>query len=141
MDATTPILRRARTGLKAHQKKEICIYYMANPGKTQQQLASLFSQKFHESISRSNIEELLAIEEDREIYEEEEKEEFEKDIQISDEKAYESVCSLILYLEQYNKNEPGELAALRKIKHRLENTMRNAAKQTRIDNYFLIRNT
>jgi hypothetical protein len=46
--------------LNVEQKKEICVYHNNNPGKTQNEIAVVFSAKFGDTVSRRSMGDILA---------------------------------------------------------------------------------
>ena len=57
---TMTSLKRKLFCLNAEQKKEICIYHTNNSSKTQQEIATVFSAKFGETVSRRSVGDIIA---------------------------------------------------------------------------------
>ncbi|XP_055863545.1 uncharacterized protein LOC129922277 isoform X4 [Biomphalaria glabrata] len=56
----TPTAKRKLFSLNVEQKREICIYHIENPGKTQKQIAEFFCAKFGEVVGKRTIGNILA---------------------------------------------------------------------------------
>ncbi|KAK0065151.1 tigger transposable element-derived protein 4 [Biomphalaria pfeifferi] len=56
----TPPAKRKLFSLNVKQKREICIYHIENPGKTQKQIAEFFCAKFGEVVGKRTIGNILA---------------------------------------------------------------------------------
>ncbi|KAK6966061.1 tigger transposable element-derived protein 4 [Biomphalaria glabrata] len=56
----TPPAKRKIFCLNVEQKREICMYHIENPGKTQKEIAEVFSAKFGDVVGRRTIGDILA---------------------------------------------------------------------------------